>query len=160
MRPDSGTITIDDVVDFGAMRRRIAVVDAPAVSEPAGDITFAGVVSEELMFAGRASGRAATRRMLDELGASDWSRYPIGTVPPTVRIGALTELALLRAGVEGVVITSPDRHGGDPNDWWRLSREVAARGYAVLVIAGDASAAAIAAAPVVEHPETHEETPA
>jgi hypothetical protein len=98
--------------------------------------------------------------MLDELGASDWSRYPIGTVPPTVRIGALTELALLRAGVEGVVITSPDRHGGDPNDWWRLSREVAARGYAVLVIAGDASAAAIAAAPVVEHPETHEETPA
>lgn len=71
-------------------------------------------------------------------------------MPPTERIRLLCELALLRDGVRGLVITSPDRHGGDPNQWWQLARAFAARGLAVLVIAGVASASAIAAASLVE----------
>jgi hypothetical protein len=59
--------------------------------------------------------------------------------------------------VEGLVITSPDRHGGDPDEWWRLARGLAGRGIAVLVIAGDASAAAIAATALVSRlDETHD----
>jgi hypothetical protein len=149
MRPDSGTVTIDGRTDFGAMRRRIALVDAPDVCEPAPDVTVAGIVAEELMFAGLASHPLAVRRRLAEMCAADYARYAIGTVPPTLRIRLLTELALLRAGVEGVVIVSPDRHGGDPVEWWRFARELAGRGIAVLVVAGDASAAAIAASALV-----------
>jgi len=168
MRPDSGTVTIDGRADSGAMRRRIALVDAPDVCEPAPDVTVAGIVAEELMFAGLASHPLAVRRRLAELGAAEYARYAIGTVPPTVRIRLLTELALLRAGVEGVVIVSPDRHGGDPVEWWRFARELAGRGIAVLVVAGDASAAAIAASALVSRqfggdddaPQTFDEDPA
>ena len=38
----------------------------------------------------------------------------------------------------GMVIVSPDRHGGVPSVWWDLAEEFAARGHAVLVIAGQA----------------------
>jgi ABC-type multidrug transport system, ATPase component len=150
MRPDQGSVTIDDTVDYGAMRRRIALIDAPAVCDPVPDVTVAGIVAEELMFAGRPWHLIAVRRTLQDLGLSEYARWSIGTVPPSARIRLLTELALLRDGVSGIVITSPDRHGGDPSDWWRIAREIAARGYAVLVIAGDASAAAIGASGIVQ----------
>ncbi|CAH0194815.1 hypothetical protein SRABI128_01598 [Microbacterium sp. Bi128] len=51
----------------------------------------------------------------------------------------LLELAALRRGVEGLVLVAPDRHGGEPGAWWRIAEEFAERGYAVLVIAGEAS---------------------
>ncbi|MDN4596936.1 hypothetical protein [Leifsonia virtsii] len=149
MRPDTGSVTIDGATDYSAMRRRIALIDAPDVSEPAADVTVSGIVAEELMFAGRPSHPVAVGRTLRELGASEWSRAAIGTVPPTVRIRLLAELALLRKGVDALVIVSPDRHGGDPVEWWRFARELAGRDKAVLVVAGDASAAAIAAASLV-----------
>jgi hypothetical protein len=150
MRPDSGSVTIDGAPGFAAIRRRVALIDAPDVSEPAADVTVGGVVAEELMFAGRPSHPVAVGRWLREHGASDWSRSAIATVPPLVRIRLLAELALLRTGVDGLVLVSPDRHGGDPVEWWRFARELAARDIAVLVVAGDASAAAIAAASLVE----------
>lgn len=166
MRPDAGTVTIDGATDYGAMRRRIALIDAPDVCEPAPDVTVAGIAAEELMFAGRASNPIAVGRRLTELGASEYARWAIGTVPPTVRIRLLAELALMRKGVEGLVIVSPDRHGGDPVEWWGFARELAERGIAVLVVAGDASAAAIAAASLVSRldettagPRTFEEDP-
>ncbi|WP_431219152.1 hypothetical protein [Leifsonia xyli] len=164
MRPDDGSVTLDGTTDYGAMRRRIALIDAPDVSEPTADVTVSGIVAEELMFAGRASHPLAVSRMLRELNASEWARYAIGTVPPTVRIRLLAELALLRNGVDGLVLVSPDRHGGDPVEWWRLARELAGRGIAVLVVAGDASAAAIAAASLVSRmdetgPQTFDEDP-
>ena len=164
MRPDAGTVTIDGTADFAAMRRRIALIDAPDVSEPAADVTVSGIVAEELMFAGRASHPVAVGRCLRDLGASEWARQSIGTVPPTVRIRLLAELALLRKGVDALVLVSPDRHGGDPVEWWRFARELAGRGIAVLVVAGDASAAAIAAASLVSRmdetePQTFDEDP-
>lgn len=164
MRPDAGTVTIDGASDYAAMRKRIALIDAPDVCEPAPDVTVAGIVAEELMFAGRASHPIAVNHRLNELGASEYARWAIGTVPPTVRIRLLSELALMRKGVDGLVIVSPDRHGGDPVEWWRFARDLAARGIAVLVVAGDASAAAIAAASLVERldetsPQTFDEDP-
>ncbi|KQV06903.1 hypothetical protein [Leifsonia sp. Root112D2] len=143
MRPDTGTVTIDDVADAGGLRDRVALVDAPDVSEPESDVTVFGVVAEELMFAGRAAHPRATRQMIADLGFTDWRSWTIGTVPPAVRIRILTELAVMRLDVEGVVITAPDRHGGDPEEWWGIARDLAERGYAVLVIAGDAARAAL-----------------
>jgi len=150
MRPDSGTVTIDGDADYATIRRRVALIDAPDVCEPASDVTVAGVTAEELMFAGRRSHPLAVMRELRALGLHEYARQSIGTMPPTARIRLLCELALMRDGIEGLVITSPDRHGGDPAQWWDIARELAARELAVLVIAGAASATAIAATSLVE----------
>lgn len=149
MRPDSGTVTVDGRADAAAIRRAIALVDAPGVSDPAPDVTVAGVAAEELMFAGIPSNPVSVSRWLDDLGLRAVARVPIADVDPDVRLRLLTELALLRDGVEGLVLVSPDRHGGDPLEWWTLARRLADRGFAVLVIAGDASAAAIGAAAMI-----------
>lgn len=150
MRPDIGTITIDGATDYSAMRRRIALIDAPDACEPDADVAVSGVVAEELMFAGKPSHLLAVRAFLTNLGLTRYIRWAIDTVPPGARIRILTELALLRRRVEAVVITSPDRHGGDPNEWWAIALDIANRGFAVLVIAGDAFATAIGATTLVE----------
>ncbi|MDR7184232.1 hypothetical protein J2X85_001255 [Microbacterium trichothecenolyticum] len=139
MRPDTGGVTLDDRTDASALRRRVALVDAPEVSEPEPDVTLAGVAAEELMFAGRRSDPVAVRRWLDEHGLEDEASVPVSNVDPSGRVRALCELAVLRKGVEAIVLVSPDRHGGEPAAWWAVAEDFAARGYAVLVIAGQAS---------------------
>ncbi|MGW4929420.1 hypothetical protein ACWEOH_09720 [Agromyces sp. NPDC004153] len=150
MRPGTGTVTIDGRADAAAIRRAIALVDAPDVSDPAPNVTVAGVAAEELMFAGVPSNPVSVARWLDDLGLRDVARIPIANVDPIVRLRLLTELAILRDDVEGLVLVSPDRHGGDPLEWWELAKRLADRGFAVLVIAGDASAAAIGAAAMID----------
>ena len=145
MRPDTGEVRIEGETDAAALRRRIALVDAPDVSDPAPDVTVAGIVAEELMFAGRRSGPLAALRWLDDAGARDLAGVPIADVVPERRLRLLLELATLRRGVEGLVLVSPDRHGGDPRQWWALAHEFAGRGFAVLVVAGEASAAVLTA---------------
>ena len=145
MRPDSGTVTLDGRTDYAGLRRHIALVDALGVSEPAADVTVAEVVAEELMFAGRLGHRRAVAVVLDDLGLADQARANMADLAPDSRIRLLAELAVLRGDVSGIVLTSPDRHGGDPLGWWQTVGDLAERGYAVLVIAGDASAHAITA---------------
>lgn len=149
MRPDTGTVVIDGRADASGIRRRVALVDAPDVCDPAPDVTVAGVAAEELMFAGIPSNPVSVARWLADLGVAEFARVPIADVEPRMRLHLLTELAILRDGVEGLVLVSPDRHGGDPLEWWALARDLADRGFAVLVIAGDASAAAIGAASMI-----------
>jgi hypothetical protein len=144
MRPDSGTVTLDGRTDYAGLRRHLALIDALGVSEPAADVTVAEVVAEELMFAGRLGHRRAVAVLLDGLDLAEASRANMADLAPDSRIRLLTELAVLRDDVQGIVLTSPDRHGGDPLGWWRIAGDLATRGYAVLVIAGDASAHAIA----------------
>ena len=150
MRPDTGYVTIDSAVDEGELRRSIALVDAPEVSEPPLGITLAQVVAEELMFAGLPSGSAAVRDCLAGLASTAWSSTSIENVPPRVRITVLASLAARRPGVHGLVITAPDRHGGDPVEWWNVAKDLASQGLAVLVVAGYASAAAIGADDLLE----------
>jgi len=145
MRPATGTVTIDDATDPRALRRRVALIDAPSVNEPAGGVSLAGIVAEELMFAGAAASPRAVSQWLADAGVRELSSYPIGDVPPGIRVRLLMELALLRAGVEGIVLVSPDRHGGHPEEWWSTVQEIAARGIAVLVIVGHAAVVALEA---------------
>jgi hypothetical protein len=172
MRPDAGTVTIDGRADAAALRRTVALVDALDVSEPEPNVAVAGVVAEELMFAGSAPNPFAARRWLDDLGLGDIAGVPIGEVAPAARLRILLELAALRPGVRALVLASPDRHGGEPAVWWRLAEEFADRGFAVLVIAGVASRTALglaadgpeetpepAPAPAAEAPSPPEETP-
>ena len=142
MRADTGEVLLDGRKDAAGIRRRVALVDALEVSEPAPAVTVAGVVAEELMFAGASPNPFAARRWLDDLGLGELAGTPIGNIEPAARIRILLELAALRKGVEGIVLTSPDRHGGDPADWVELARELAERDLAVLVIVGHAWASA------------------
>jgi hypothetical protein len=145
MRPDAGAVAIDGAADAALLRRRVALIDAPDVCDPHPDVTAAGVVAEELMFAGRRPTPLAARRWLDEHDLGEVAGAPIGTVLPEQRLRILCELAAQREGVEGLVLVSPDRHGGEPEAWWRLARESAERGFAVLVIAGRAAQSALEA---------------
>jgi ABC-type multidrug transport system ATPase subunit len=139
MRPDSGEVLLDGTRNAAGIRRRVALVDALDVSDPEPAVTVAGVVAEELMFAGSAPNPFAARRWLDALGLDDLAGTPIGNIEPAPRVRILLELAALRDGVEGLVLTSPDRHGGEPQHWWGIAGEFADRGHAMLVIAGRAS---------------------
>ncbi|WP_375386507.1 hypothetical protein [uncultured Microbacterium sp.] len=150
MRPDSGSVRIDGRADAGALRRAVALVDALDVSEPEPNVSVAGVVAEELMFAGLASHPIAARRWLDGHGLGSIASTPIGNVAPAERIRILCELAAQRPGVAGLVLTSPDRHGGEPTVWWEICEEFAGRGLAVLVIAGRASESVLAASAPAE----------
>lgn len=143
MRPESGRVSIDDAVDAKSLRRRVALVDAPDVSDPHPDVALVGVVEEELMFAGLGATPLHARRWLARLGYSELAASPIGTVDPAARVRILCELAVLRSGVEGIVLVSPDRHGGSPDGWWRIATEFADRGYAMLVIVGGSAAVAL-----------------
>lgn len=144
MRSATGSVTIDGDADASALRHRIALIDAPGVSDPDAGVTVAGVVAEELMFAGRRSDPLAVRAWLEAQGLDDLRALPIGNVSPVERIRMLCELALLRRGVEGLVLVSPDRHGGEPAAWWAIAERLARRGVAVLVIAGRASESELA----------------
>ncbi|UFS58887.1 hypothetical protein [Subtercola endophyticus] len=139
MAPDAGTILFDDRTDPTALRTVTAIVDAPDVSEPVADLRLTAVVREELMFADRPNSRSAALDALTELNAAQYADFETQNVPPMVRLRILSELAVSRPGIEGVVLTSPDRHGGDPFDWWAIASDLALRGLAVLVIASEAS---------------------
>jgi len=143
MSPDTGTVTIDGDTDNRRLRRAIALVDAPDVSDPHADITVAGVVGEELMFAGVGATPIHARRWLARLGFAELASTPIGNVDPAARVRIMCELAVLREGTKGVVLVAPDRHGGRPDGWWRIASEFADRGYAMLVIIGGAAAVAL-----------------
>ncbi len=143
MRPETGRVSIDGAPNARALRRAVALVDAPAVSDPHADIALAGVVGEELMFAGVGATPLHARRWLKNLGFAELASVPVGDVDPAVRVRILCELAILREGVRAIVLVSPDRHGGSPDGWWRIAAEFADRGYAMLVIVGGAAAVAL-----------------
>lgn len=151
MRPDTGTVTINGQQHRAAIRKQIALVDAPVVSEPHGDVTVAAVTAEELAFAGQRSHLLAVNRVLDELGLREQAGTDMADLDPVTRIRLLTELAARRPGITGMVIVSPDRHGGEPDGWWRVALELAARGLAIMVIAGAAARSALDAGPTPAH---------
>lgn len=144
MKPETGTVTIDSTESRRQLRRRIALVDAPGISEPEPNVTLGGAIAEELMYAGRPSNPVAARLWARSMNMLDSFDLPISDVDPGTRIRALVELAALRTNddktpIGGIVLVSPDRHGGDPHEWMRIAGLMADRGLAVLIIAGSAA---------------------
>lgn len=138
MRPSAGTVLIDGNEDRRKLRRSVALVDAPGVSEPDPDVTLGGAISEELMFAGGNSDAVSARMWARNMNVRDATNTPLIAIEPEERIRVLLELAAIR-GVDGLVLVSPDRHGGDPEKWWKITNLMARRGLAVLVITGRAA---------------------
>ncbi|MGD8193816.1 hypothetical protein ACEXQB_004895 [Herbiconiux sp. P18] len=140
MVPDSGSVTIDGADDAALIRESVALVDAPDVSSPAADLRLRDVVREELMYADRSTSRATVAQTLADAGAGDYANVRMADVPAALRVRLLAELAAFRRGVRAVVLASPDRHGGDPREWFDVAADLAARDFAVLVVCGAPSA--------------------
>ena len=140
MRPSRGKVTYNGRRLRGKLKQRIAIVDAPTVSEPDDYVTLRRTVAEEYTYIGRVATAGRVQRFLDRHGISDYSDWHMIELPPSVRMVALTELALLRPETEAVIITTPDRHGGAAGDVYEYSKHVASRGYAVLCITGTTAA--------------------
>jgi len=137
MRLDTGSVeAVDeagDTLSAARLRRATALIDTPLVADHSDDVSIATVVREELALA--SSNRRADRP------AEYSDRHDFGSLPADHRLRLLIDLALRRPEVGVLVITSPERHGGDPALWWRLVRETAARGIAVLVVTDAATVA-------------------
>ncbi|TPW77633.1 hypothetical protein [Schumannella soli] len=146
LKPTAGEVLVDGSSDTAELRRRVALVDTPGTSEPSPGVALRTVVAEELAFAGTPSSRRATDAVLTQHGLADHARTPLRAVPAAPRIRLLSELALLRDGVEALVITSPERHGGDPRGWFGEVRQIAERGVLTIVVTDEATAALLRAA--------------
>jgi hypothetical protein len=140
LKPDTGTVRFDGKADLALLRRRVAVVDTPGITEPDDALPVQTVVGEELAIAGRKAGRKAVLEWLTEHGAAEHADKRFEHLPVAVRTRLLAELTVARPEVQAVVLTMPDRHGGDPHEWYALGRELAARGYGVIITCADASA--------------------
>ncbi|MGN8051075.1 hypothetical protein ACTJKO_15450 [Curtobacterium sp. 22159] len=145
MRPDTGRVLLDGHDDPAAVRRAFALVDTPGVAEPFPVMSVKRIVREELAFAGRRPSREHVDTVIDELGLREYADTHVQRVPTHIRVRLLVELALLRDGVTGLVITSPERHGGAVEGWFAVIRDVARRGVTVVLVTSKAAAATVEA---------------
>ncbi len=143
MTVTSGSVLLDGKRDPARLRATTALVDTPFVAEPASGVPLRLVVAEELTFAGRPSRRADVAAFLDGHGLADYAHVPMRAVPARDRVLLLAELALLRPGVECLVVTSPERHGGDPAAWFGTLAAIAERGIIVVVVTDAATASTL-----------------
>ncbi|GAA1709748.1 ABC transporter ATP-binding protein [Kribbella yunnanensis] len=138
--PDTGEVTLQGSSDPAVLRRKVAVVDAPGITEPDDALPVQTVVGEELAMAGHKAGRKAVLAWLEEHGAGEHANTRFEHLPVAARTRLLAELTVARPDVKVVILTMPDRHGGDPHEWYALGRDLADRGYAVLITCADTSA--------------------
>jgi hypothetical protein len=146
MKADAGSVSAVDgegrLLSPARLRRAVALIDTPLVAEHSDDVSIATVVREELALA--RSNRRADRP------AEYSDRHDFGSLSAHHRLRLLIDLALRRPDVAALVITSPERHGGDPALWWRVVRATAARGVAVLVVTDAATVAHLERLPLPE----------
>jgi len=122
------------------LRRRSAVVDLPAVSEPVEAVRVGTVAAEDLALARRTVWPGVPGGWLAAHRLASLERNRVDTLPGAVRTALLTALAAERKGVRFLVLSLPDRHGGDPSQWWAIAQAYATVGYGVLVQCGLTSA--------------------
>ncbi|MFC4086611.1 P-loop NTPase family protein [Amycolatopsis samaneae] len=135
LKPSTGTVTVNHAADAtGDLRKIVAVVDAPGVSEPDGALTLRVVVGEELALAHRPAAKADAERWLSEHDAAAFASTRFENLEPALRTRLLTALAAGREGVRVLVLDTPDRHTSDVGSWARIAREHAERGLAVVVL--------------------------
>lgn len=142
--PSTGEILVDGETSRSGLRKISALVDAPQVCAPPDDMWLAGIVAEELAFAGRWGNLRASLRWLKAHNLRQYAYTSANALAPEVRIQALVELAILRE-VKLIVLVSPDRHGGNPDQWWPILERVAAQGYAILAVVGEPAARILSA---------------
>ncbi len=132
----TGRVTLDGIADEAVLRRHVALVDVPEVSAPEDGLAVHHVVAEELAFAGRPSSRGAVMEFLEGHGVAAKAGDPFEELTPTDRVRVLVHAAAERAATRVVVLTNPDRRGGDPHAWWSVLTDLAGQGLTVVVQLG------------------------
>ena len=145
LKPESGRVLVDGRVDFAELRNRTALVDTPWVAEPSAGIDLRVIVAEEFAFAGQPTGRRAVDVFLSRHGLEEYGSLPIRSLPAGDRIRLFSELAVLRDEVDGIVVTSPERHGAGVEDWYEPLTGIAERGILVVIVTDVATAASLTA---------------
>ncbi|GAB78747.1 hypothetical protein SAMN05421595_2400 [Austwickia chelonae] len=129
-----GEVAWNRDTDPALRRRKVAVVNLPDVTEPDGGLHVRTVIGHELALAGQPSRRRDIARFLTERGAADlvksrWEQAPHGS-----RTGWLAELAFMEDGVEAIVVTHPDRWGGDVEEWAVPLGELIAEDRVIVIV--------------------------
>ncbi|WP_406634099.1 ATP-binding cassette domain-containing protein [Amycolatopsis sp. WGS_07] len=140
LKPTTGTVTADPE---GDLRRLVAVVDSPGVSEPDEALSLRIVTAEELALAHRPSGKDAVAAWLSQHDAGPYADSRFESLEPALRTRLLTALAAEREGVRVLVLDAPDRHTSDVDSWAAVAKEHAARGFAVAVLAATTPVSAL-----------------
>ena len=128
-----GVVTLAGSDDPDLRRRHVTLVDVPDVTSPEGAVSVRSAVAEQLALAGRPAGRSATRAFLEghELQGQAGERFE--SLPPERRTVLLMDVAAARADTRVLVLSAPDRLGGDPQRWWHAAAQAAADGFTVVV---------------------------
>ncbi|MEV6417141.1 hypothetical protein [Kribbella sp. NPDC051718] len=140
LKPNGGDVQLDGDTSGRVLRQRVAVVDTPGITEPDDALPVRTVVGEELAIAGHKAGRKAVDAWLAEHDWAEFAERRFEHLPVGVRTEMLAELTVARPEVKFVILTMPDRLGGDPHEWYAVGRELASRGYGVVITCADASA--------------------
>ncbi|WP_423920206.1 hypothetical protein ACPEEZ_13805 [Frigoribacterium sp. 2-23] len=143
MSPDHGRVTIDGREESDVIRASFALVDTPTVAEPFPSMRVRQVVREELALAGRRADARSAREFIDRIGLAEHTQTRLQALPTEARTRLLCELALQRDGVRGLVLTSPERHGGDVLGWLDVVHDLVRRDVTVLVVTSLATATTI-----------------
>jgi energy-coupling factor transporter ATP-binding protein EcfA2 len=138
--PSFGTIRFEGVDDPRLLRSHVALVDVPSVTEPEEGLSVRAVIAEELALSrqrARSGDVTAFLQLQDgeRHGGRRWEQ-----LPSWLRTQWLAEVASRRAGVDFLVLASPDRFGGDPAQWWNVAKALAEAGKGVIVECTHASA--------------------
>ena len=149
LRPDEGAVLVDGRDDAAELRRRTALVDTPVVAEPVAGVSLMTVVTEEFSFAGIRASRYAVREFLERHELLGYAKVAVRALPPADRVRLFCELALLRPGIEGLIVTSPERHGGDPAAWYSTLAALGERGITVVIVTDLPTAALVPSPPAL-----------
>lgn len=138
-----GSVSIGGWSHRSHLQLRTRLVDVPDVTAPEDSLPLRAVVAEELALAERPSSRKdvaafLAARDLTALAARRWESLPSG-----LRTRLLLELGSWHPQVRVVVLAGPDRHGGDPEEWFEAARALAGGGLTVVVLCSPATAATL-----------------
>jgi len=139
LKPDSGTVAVDGDSRLDSLRLRTALVDTPMVAEPTPGASLSVAVAEEFSFSSLPTSGRAVRNFLADHGLADYARLPLRALPSADRVRLFSELALLRPPVSALIVTSPERHGGDPAEWYDSLAAIAARGITIAIVTDTAT---------------------
>ncbi|RRO17628.1 ATP-binding cassette domain-containing protein [Saccharopolyspora rhizosphaerae] len=138
LKPSAGSVRLDGSADPDRLRRTVAVVDAPQITEPDDALQVRDVVAEGLSLAGRSSTRRRVRAWLAERELPADVRFENLAAHQRTRL--LIDLACESRTTRALVLDCPDRHGDDPQHWYSQATARAAAGMAVVALCSTHSA--------------------
>ncbi len=136
----TGSISIGGTSERSHLQLRTRLVDVPDVTAPEDALPLRAVVAEELALAERPSARKDVAAFLEDRGLTDLAGRRWESLPPGLRTRLLLELGSWHPRVRVVVLAGPDRHGGDPYEWFEAARALADTGLTVVALCSPAIA--------------------